>query len=65
MDGATVEFSGMVLGECGCCQGSSIYTLDLNSIQASERPVKGKSKAFWVGECPLCGANVRLPADSN
>ena len=60
MGNARVEFSGLFLGECGCCHGSFVFTVE---PARSSKPNGEYAKGFLRGKCPLCDAEIKQPVD--
>ena len=65
MQEVMVDFAEELLGECGYCHGSFLYTIrglpDQGAVVSGAETVRG----FLVGNCPLCNARYRIPVNSN
>jgi hypothetical protein len=60
MNEAVVEHSGWFLGECGCCRGNFLYTVEGNDPRKAGQPATAEVKTFLVGRCPLCDARIKM-----
>lgn len=61
MNEAKIGQPGWFLGECACCHGSFLYTLQSHAPKKDNHAAAKEIKSRHVGRCPLCGAEISTP----